>query len=266
MQSELPSRDYKAGVARAFVQAKLQQGIASFSLVDLCRETCLSEMAGLRQLQRMGSQIAKVPRKTFFLIVSPEHQTIGAPPTSWWLDDYFRWLNRPYYVALQSAAALHGSEPQAIQMTQVMTNHPQKELAVGRLRIRCFLKQSAERTPTQMQARSRAPLKISTPAATILDLLRYAPRIGGLSRAWETGFPLLPQVSAETLLDALDAENETALGQRLGYLLEGKNHPLTRVVEKWLSTSPPWALLGVGIPDSSGPRIEKWRLIKNSDL
>jgi|GEM_PF-5251750 len=35
------------------------------------------------------------------------------------LDVHFRWLGRPYYLALQTAAASHGSSRQAIQVTQV---------------------------------------------------------------------------------------------------------------------------------------------------
>jgi hypothetical protein len=261
------SRDYRVGVAKAFVENRLQQGFASFTLPDLCQTTGLSELAAQRQIQRMGSRIVKLPRKAFFLIVSPEHQAIGAPPPSWWLDDYFRWLKHPYYVALQSAAAMHGVEPQAVQMTQVMTDYPRKDLEVGRLHLRFFLKRIASQTPTQMLTGARAPLKVSTPASTILDLIRYAPRIGGLSRAWETGSSLLAQVSAKSLREALEAEHEPALGQRVGYLLQERKHPLAEVVAKWLPSSPPWALLAVGTPSSgSCPRIERWRLIQNSDL
>ena len=64
---------------------------------------------------------------------------MGAPPVEWWLDAYFRWLGRPYYLALQTAAASHGSSPQAIQVTQVMTDLPRCDLRIGRVRVRYFL-------------------------------------------------------------------------------------------------------------------------------
>ncbi len=259
--------NYRSGVAKEFVENRLRQGFASFALSELCQKSGLSELAARRQLQRIGSRVVKVPRKDFFLIVNPEHQEMGAPPPSWWLDDYFRWLNHPYYLALQSAAAVHGAEPQAVQRTQVMVDYPRKDVEIGRVNLQFFLKRSASQTPTQMQAGARAPLKVSTPASTILDLIRYAPRIGGLSRAWETASPLLNQVSVKSLRDALEAEDEPALGQRLGYLLEERRHRLAEMVVQWLPSSPPWALLAVGMPSSaSNPRIERWRLIKNSDL
>jgi len=34
---------------------------------------------------------------------------MGGPPVEWWLDAYFRWLGRPYYLALQTAAASDGA-------------------------------------------------------------------------------------------------------------------------------------------------------------
>jgi hypothetical protein len=55
---------------------------------------------------------------------------MGAPPVAWWLDDYFNWLGHPYYLALQSAAGTYGSTPQALQVTQVMTDSPRRQICV----------------------------------------------------------------------------------------------------------------------------------------
>lgn len=63
-----------------------------------------------------------------------DHETVAHPHTT-----YFRWLGRPYYLALQTAAASHGSSPQAIQVTQVMTDLPRCDLRIGRVRVRYFL-------------------------------------------------------------------------------------------------------------------------------
>ena len=64
---------------------------------------------------------------------------MGGPPVEWWMDAYFRWLGRPYYLALQTAAASHGSSPQAIQVAQVMTDLPLRDLRIGRVRVHFFL-------------------------------------------------------------------------------------------------------------------------------
>jgi hypothetical protein len=106
------------------------------------------------------------------LIVAPEHRAMGAPPAIWWLNDYFNWLGRPYYLALQSAASSFGSNPQALQVTQVMTDRPCRPVKVGRIQVRFFVKRGIGRTPTQQLAQASAPLCISTPEATSFDLIR----------------------------------------------------------------------------------------------
>jgi hypothetical protein len=59
-------------------------------------------------------------------------------------------------LAVQSAAAVYGSNPRALQATQVMTDSPRREITVGRLRIRCFVKRSLARTLTQPPANAYA--------------------------------------------------------------------------------------------------------------
>ncbi|MCL4786918.1 MAG: hypothetical protein KJ070_09025, partial [Verrucomicrobia bacterium] len=108
------------GAAEAFIEARLALGHVAFSLEELTKDTGLSAIAAKFQLLRLRGKVARVsPRQPFFLIVSPEHRSMGAPPPNWWLQDYFNWLGRPYYLALQSAAGTFGSNPQALQVTQV---------------------------------------------------------------------------------------------------------------------------------------------------
>jgi hypothetical protein len=94
-------------------------------------------------------------------------------------------------LALQSAAGVYGSNPQALQVTQAMTDVPRREIEVGRLRVRFFVKRGIEQTPTQSPPNAFAPIRVSTPEATAFDLIRYASGIGGIGRAVETLVPLL---------------------------------------------------------------------------
>ena len=260
-------KPYKAGAVRGFTEERLSRGVVAFSFDEILQGVGLNPLAARKQLERMGSLVVKLPRKEFFLIVPPEHKPMGVPPPAWWLDDYFAWLKHPYYLALQSAAVVYGSEPQAVQVVQVMTDCVRKPLELGRLTIRFFLKQSTLDTPVQQPLQARAPLRVSTPAATALDLIRYSSRIGGLPRAWDTISPLLPKITLSDLRNSLSAENEPALAQRLGYLLEQSGDKrLSPVVSRWLPSSAPMVPLDPGGPAGSGPRIAKWRLWQNSDL
>ncbi|MDI1251116.1 MAG: type IV toxin-antitoxin system AbiEi family antitoxin [Lacunisphaera sp.] len=219
------------------------------------------------QLRRMGPRVARVSRgHKFFLIVAPEHFTRGSPPVDWWLDDYVNWLKHPYYLALQSAASTHGSNPQSIQVTQVMTDTPRRPITVGQQRVIFFVKRGIERTPTQEVRGAFSPTKVSTPAATGFDLIRYATRIGGIGRAVETLRPLLPLIRGAELRAVLDAENEKATAQRLGYVLEKTgNEKLATVIDGWLPAIRPVLPLATTAASSpQAPVTARWHVLDNT--
>ena len=147
-----------------------------------------------------------------------------------------------------------------------MTDAPRRDVQAGRQRIRFYFKAKTRDTPTQQMPNGRVPILVSTPEATVLDLIRYATRIGGFSRAEETIIPMLPLLKASRLKKALEAEDESALGQRLGYILEaaGKTS-LASTVQRWLPSSPLWTALepAPNVNRENWPTIPKWRLIKN---
>jgi len=211
----------RRGAAADFVDDRLGRGEVAFALAELTQATGLSAVAARNQLLRLGQTVARVaPRQAFFLIVSPEHRVMGAPPPTWWMDAYCRWLGRPYYLALQSAAAEYGASPQAVQEAQVMTDRPRRDLSIGRVRARFFVKQRVARTPVGQLSSAHAPLRISTPEATALDLVRYAARIGGIERAAETLTPLTKLFRRDELARAVREEGEWSTAQRLGFILE----------------------------------------------
>ncbi len=108
-QTNSASELRRIGAAEAFCDARLALGRVTIVLEDLVKETGLSAIAAKRQLSRLRGKVVRVsPRQPFYLIVSPEHRSMGTPPTNWWLQDYFHWLGRPYYLALQSAASSFG--------------------------------------------------------------------------------------------------------------------------------------------------------------
>src|SRR5436190_8003753 len=151
------------GAADSFLDRRLAAGRVAFPLPDLVKESGLSMMAARHQLLRLKTRVTRVsPRQPFYLIVGPEHRAMGAPPVAWWLHDYFAWLQQPYYLALQSAANSFGSNPQALQATQVITKTPRRVIEVGRIRVQFFVKRTMEQTPTEFLTNAFAPLQVST--------------------------------------------------------------------------------------------------------
>lgn len=255
------------GAAEAFIDARMGLGRVAFSLEELTKESGLSAIAAKFQLLRLRGKVVRVsPRQPFYLIVSPEHRDMGAPPPTWWLQDYFNWLGRPYYLALQSAASVHGSNPQALQVTQVMTDRPLRTITVKRIQVRFFVKRGVEHTTTQQPAQAFAPLHISTPEATVFDLIRYATSIGGIERAAETIRPLLPKLRASELKRVLTAEGETAVAQRLGFVIQSaRQKELAQAIYNWL----PEKLTTVSLSPLKGdhkslPLVERWQILNNS--
>lgn len=226
----------QVGVVERFLDKISARGIVSFSLQDILLSTGLSEIAARHQLLRLRERVIRVtPRQGFFLISSPEQRVFGAPPVDLWLNDYFTWLGSPYYLGLQSAAAVHGSSPQAIQETQVITDIPRDNILFSRIRINFFTKTNVSKSKIQQVQNAAAPLLVSTPETTALDLVRYANSIGGFERAIETILPLIPLMRARPLRETLEAEGELASAQRLGYILtQADATNLAEIIADWL--------------------------------
>jgi hypothetical protein len=258
----------KIGAAEKFIDKRLALGRVTFSLDEIIRDSGLSPIAAKNQLQRLHGKVTRVsPRQSFFLIISPEHRTMGAPPAIWWLQDYFSWLDRPYYLALQSAAGEFGSNPQALQVTQVITDRPCRDIKVGRIQVRFFVKRNIRQTPTQELPQAPAPLCISTPEATTFDLVRYATRLGGIGRVAETIKPLLPKLRVGELRGLLNVENTLPAAQRLGFILEAMGaRKLADAVFNWLPNKLITVPLSPAKCEHSNFEInERWKVLNNSN-
>jgi hypothetical protein len=266
-KAKTAAKPRRTGAAEAFCDARLALGRVTLDLSDLIKASGLSPLAAKRQLSRLRGKVVRIsPRQSFYLILSPEHRNMGAPPPNWWLQDYFNWLGRPYYLALQSAASALGSNPQALQVTQVMTDKPLRPINVGRTQLRFFVKRGIELTPTQQPNGAVAPLLISTPEATTYDLIRYATSIGGIERAAETIRPLLPLLRVRELTRVLNTENKSGIAQRLGFVMEAcGSKSLAKVVRDWLPDELTHIVLAPGKHKRDNlPLVKRWQVLNNS--
>jgi hypothetical protein len=258
----------QVGAAEAFIEKHLALGRVAFPLDEFIEQSGLSAIAAKSQLRRLAGKAIRVsPRQPFFLIIGPELRTIGAPPAIWWLQDYFDWLGRPYYLALQSAASEFGSNPQSLQVAQVMTDRPIRAIKVGRVQVRFFVKSNVMQIPMQQLAQAPAPLCISTPEATAFDLVQYASRIGGIDRAAETILPLLPKLRIRELKRLLNIENAPTVAQRLGFVFEATGaERLADAVHDWLPDKLTVIPLSATKSDCrSFPIVERWQVLNNSN-
>jgi hypothetical protein len=176
----------KAGFAEQFLDQSQARGEFIVSVDQLAQAGQMTHIAVRRQLEHLSQRVQHLPgRPSAYLIVPPEHLARGAPPVAAWLDAYFRLRGQPYYVGLLSAAALHGSSSQALQVTQILTTKPMRPMHLGRLHVDFYVKKHLRQTPLSSLAGMPAPLALSSPEATILDLIAFSDRIGGRRRVTE---------------------------------------------------------------------------------
>jgi hypothetical protein len=105
-------------------------------------------------------------------------------------------------------------------VTQVLVTRPTPAIVLGRVGVHFFVKKDAAATPRIELPGLLAPLCVSTPEATALDLIAFQSRLGGIERVTEVIAGLLRRMSVNGLKSALRAEPVLAVRQRLGYVLE----------------------------------------------
>jgi predicted transcriptional regulator of viral defense system len=194
--------------------------------------------AAARRLAAKGRIVA--PRRGFYVVVPVEYRSAGAPPPSWFVDDLMEFHGHPYYVGLLSAAALHGAAHQQPQEFQVVTDTVLRPISVGRTRFRFFMKRHHAKTPTALVKTETGSIKVSTPEATALDLVRYIGKAGQLGNVATVLSELAERINPDRLVEAARSEVELSVVQRLGYLLERFAAPATAApLAKWLATQRP---------------------------
>jgi len=210
----------KRGFVEQFLNQSQARGEFIISVDQLARTGQMTYLAIRRQLEHLSQRVQHLPgRPSAYLIVPPEHLARGAPPVTAWLDAYFRLRDQPYYMGLLSAASLHGSSTQALQVTQVLTTKPTRPMDIGRLHVDFYVKTHLRQTPLSALAGMPAPLAVSSPEATVLDLIAFSHRIGGIRRVTEVIADLKDVMSLIGLRTALHAETQTSVKQRLGFVL-----------------------------------------------
>jgi predicted transcriptional regulator of viral defense system len=257
------------GGLREFSEALQGSGRYAFSRAEATRALRITPIAlkhAAWRLSKAGRVVA--PRRGFYVIVPPEYRAAGSLPPSWFIGDLMAHLRRPYYVGLLSAAGLHGASHQSAQEFQVVTDIPLRPIRMGRTRIRFVKKAHLARTPTVDVKTPTGTMRVSTPEATALDLVRYPEHAGFLPNIVTVLGELAERLDPQALVRAAEAEPELAQAQRLGYLLEriGRGD-LARPLAEWIATrAPRVAALRRDRPMARAPRDPRWRVAVNEEI
>lgn len=207
---------------------KLQaKGVYGFSVERLKLENPQhTDTAVKRALSRLSSKGKVVSVfKGYYLILPPAYASKGILPPPLFLDAFMHYLQRPYYVSLLNAAAIHGASHQQPQEHFVTTLFPvlrpthKKGLKINYISIKAFPETLLEKRKTEA-----GYLLYSNAVLTATDLIQFEKRVGGLNRAAAVLFELVESIKSSDFTPTLLNHVPVTALQRLGYLLDKVCH------------------------------------------
>lgn len=222
----------------------------------------------LVRLRRAGTMFS--PSRGLYVAIPPQYRTWRTVPALDFIDPMMRANDRNYYVALLSAAELHGASHQRPQIFQVMVDRLLEDRDFDRVRIRFYSRQRLRDVPVVLINSSADQVKVSSPAATALDLASRPAEGGGLSNVATVVHDLVENanLTVQDLLDASGAFPSSSL-RRLGWLLDISSAPLDLdLVAARLALEPKTrasVLLDARGP-RRGPGNRRWGVVVNADV
>lgn len=194
----------------------------SFSLNELIENIHKSETSIKSELSRLIAKKEIVSlRKGFYLIITPRYSSAQKLPIQLYCEKLFNYLDRNYYVALFSASKFHGASHQQLQRDYVITEKPKfNDISKNTIDIRFFTTSNWSNKNIQIKQADAGIYKVSSPALTIVDLIHYQTKLGGINRMLSVIEELSEEIDESDLIELLSwYPNKSAL-QRFGFLLE----------------------------------------------
>jgi predicted transcriptional regulator of viral defense system len=209
-----------------------------------------------------------MPRRGFYLIVDPQHRSLGALPASAWIDDLMRFQKVDYYVGLLSAAAIHGAGHQQPQEFQVVAGTVLRPITVGRVRIHFFFRGRMKLAETERTKTSGGSIPVSTPEMTAYDLVRYRKGAGSIDHVATVVAELAERLDARRLGTIAKKGEELPIVQRLGYLLDRTGHSelTSDLAEIVARAKPKYVRLEPQSPEPVSARDARWRTLVNTTI
>jgi len=201
------------------------------------------------------------------VVVPPEYRRLRCLPPEQFIPNLMEHLEEYYYVALLSAAELHGAAHQRPQRFQVMVAKNRRPIECGEVRVQFVARHDLSSTPVVEMNTPRGRMRMSSPEATMLEVVGYADQCGGLDNVATVLSELGEAVDPQKLLAAARL-CPIAWSQRLGYLLEeNKRADLASVLAGHVSEhAVAIAPLVRARPMKGAPRARRWKLAINANV
>ena len=206
-----------------WIQELPKRGKYTFTLDEVI--TQFPSLSRARIHQELSRQISKrliqSTWRGFYAVVLHEYGLEGIIPPSEYIDQLMEYLNKRYYVALLSAARMHGSSHQNPQSYMIMVEGGSlRASAKSNMHLVFFTKKEYPKKYIDQAVSRSGTISYSSKELTALDLVAKMDTVGGINRVAEVVEGL-----AEEGLDffGVDADyfrlGPAAHIQRLGYIL-----------------------------------------------
>lgn len=254
-----------------YIKRLLSYEIYSFSFSELVSNTGKTETSIRSELSRLISKKEVLNlRKGFYLIITPRYSLAHKLPVQLYCEKLFNYLDRHYYLALFTAAKLHGASHQQIQRDYIITMKPKfNDISKSTIDIRFFTTSNRIGKNIQVKKSDAGIYKISSPALTIVDLIHHQTKLGGINRMLATIEELSEEIEDQDLVDLISWYPYKSTMQRLGFLLEKLqvNEGLQeRIFENLKSTKFFPVLLSPKSNEKPGAVDNRWKVDVNLKL
>jgi len=259
----------KLNTLEELIHYRRSQGAYFFTLAEVQDLLGLSFNAAKQSIfrHRKNGSIAQV-RQGFYIIIPPEYSIAGMLPLNLYVDDMMKWLNRPYYLALFTAAAMHGASHQQPMESFIITEKPAlRKISNSRNVLNFIVKQTWDTKDVIQMKTDGGYVNVSSPELTALDLLNYLDK-SGINRVSTVITELADSMKAEKLRLTAGRYPKTSAVQRLGYILEyiAEKPDLADGLQRIILTKKIHYTALSPHYERKGEFIPKWEIIKNMEV
>jgi predicted transcriptional regulator of viral defense system len=206
-----------------WVEELQRQGRITFSLKEIYNQFPLHKISALRNTLTRLVVKGKIFSiwQGFYAIIPVEYSSVGMIPPVLYIDDLMKYLGRPYYISLFSAAVFYGAAHQRPQEFSVITS-PDSLRASRKKDVRIDFKTKKEIQPELIIKKKTKTgyVNVSCPELTATDLVQYERENGGLNRTATVLNELADNLQFSKVPDSFFVHVPSPVLRRTGYLLD----------------------------------------------
>lgn len=259
---------------RDWIKEKEIGGSSHFSVEEL--QSVFSETSYehiKKELNRLSTQkIVVSVYKGFYVIIPVQYASKGVVPPLYYVDQLMKYLDKPYYISLLSAAEILGAAHQRPQRFYITTLRPSVNVSKSKNPILEWIFRTNIPAQFLLQKNSQTgTIRYSNAELTAVDLVQHNHYVGGLTRVTTILSELIELTDFRDKIDSLLEFFNISTLQRLGYLLEvvlEEQEQADVIYEQILKTNRRLNYIILDVHNSSEPTElnKRWRIKINTNI